>query len=255
MPPPRRADSLHPTAFHILAGLTSGFSSAVLLQPVDLLKTRVQQSGSTSLLATFTAILRSPHPVRSLWRGTVPSAIRTSLGSALYFTSLNALRTRFAAARGNGSAGTATAAGAGAPRPASSSALPQLPLLGNLASGALARAGAGFVMMPVTVLKVRYESSFYAYRSLPAAARAILASEGLRGFFAGSGATALRDAPYAGLYVVFYERGKVVLARLFAPRVHPGRDGDDEGQERWAQAARRPSTSAAASSRRRRRRR
>lgn len=79
-------------------------------------------------------------------------------------------------------------------------------------------------MMPVTVLKVRYESSFYAYRSLPAAARAILATEGLRGFFAGSGATALRDAPYAGLYVVFYERGKVALARLFA------RDGrDDEG--------------------------
>ena len=59
--------------------------------------------------------------------------------------------------------------------------------------------------MPVTVLKVRYESSLYAYPSLLAASRDIFAREGLRGFFTGYGATAVRDAPYAGIYVVFYE--------------------------------------------------
>lgn len=69
-------------------------------------------------------------------------------------------------------------------------------------------------MMPVTVLKVRYESDYYAYRSLLGAARDIVRTEGVRGLFAGFGATAVRDAPYAGLYVVFYEQLKRHLAAV-----------------------------------------
>jgi solute carrier family 25 protein 38 len=67
-------------------------------------------------------------------------------------------------------------------------------------------------MMPVTVLKVRYESDYYAYRSLVGAGRDIVRTEGFRGLFAGFGATAARDAPYAGLYVLFYEQLKRRLA-------------------------------------------
>lgn len=73
--------------------------------------------------------------------------------------------------------------------------------------------------MPVTVIKVRYESDFYAYRSMLGATRDILAREGMRGFFTGFGATAVRDAPYAGLYVVFYERSKRKLNNIV------GKDG------------------------------
>lgn len=69
-------------------------------------------------------------------------------------------------------------------------------------------------MMPITVLKVRYESNLYSYSSLFSASRDIFRTEGLRGFFAGFGATAVRDAPYAGLYVVFYEQSKKRLSRL-----------------------------------------
>jgi len=69
-------------------------------------------------------------------------------------------------------------------------------------------------MSPVTVLKVRYESSYYAYTSLFGAAKDVLARDGPKGFFAGFGATAVRDAPYAGLYVLFYEESKVRLGRL-----------------------------------------
>lgn len=68
--------------------------------------------------------------------------------------------------------------------------------------------------MPITVIKVRYESSLYAYSSLLAATRSIAATQGVRGFFAGFGATALRDAPYAGMYVLFYEWGKSALSEL-----------------------------------------
>lgn len=68
--------------------------------------------------------------------------------------------------------------------------------------------------MPVTVLKVRYESDYYAYRSLAGAAKDIVRTEGVRGLFAGFGATAVRDAPYAGLYVAFYEQLKRTFGRL-----------------------------------------
>ncbi|RYC54682.1 hypothetical protein CHU98_g11524, partial [Xylaria longipes] len=37
------------SSFHFVAGLGSGVFGAVLLQPFDLLKTRVQQSGSHSI--------------------------------------------------------------------------------------------------------------------------------------------------------------------------------------------------------------
>ena len=192
----------HPPAFHFLAGLGSGVFSAVLLQPADLLKTRVQQAHAPSLAATVRAITAGPAPLRQLWRGTLPSAVRTGLGSALYFSSLNALRSRLAALSPT------------SPASSSSSALPRLSSAANLAAGAAARAAVGFALMPVTVVKVRYESSLYGYRSLGQAAAHVLHDAGPRGFFAGAGATAARDAPYAGLYVLFYEQAKHSLAAL-----------------------------------------
>ncbi|KAJ5823279.1 Mitochondrial substrate/solute carrier [Penicillium robsamsonii] len=193
------------TSFHFAAGLCSGLTSSILLQPADLLKTRVQQSQGAALLPTLKAIISSPNPIRGLWRGTLPSALRTGFGSALYFTSLNALRQAVAQSNPMALASPVTAA-------RSSSVLPKLSNTANLATGAIARVTAGFVMMPVTVLKVRYESDYYAYRSLVGAGRDIVRTEGLRGLFAGFGATAARDAPYAGLYVLFYEQ----LKRRFA---------------------------------------
>jgi solute carrier family 25, member 38 len=193
----------HPT-FHFVAGLTSGVSSAVLLQPADLLKTRVQQSRSSSLVPVLRSILAGPHPITSLWRGTVPSALRTGFGSALYFTSLHTLRQLVA---NNTAKGTPTTISAG------SSVLPKLSSTQNMLTGASARVFAGLILMPVTVIKVRYESDMYNYKSIFSASSSIYRSEGLRGFFTGFGATAVRDAPYAGLYVVFYEASKNFLFR------------------------------------------
>lgn len=218
--------SAHPT-FHALAGLLSGIASAVLLQPADLLKTRVQQSGSASLFNVIKEIARGPHPLKQLWRGTLPSTLRTGIGSALYFTSLNSLRQSVAKASQKGlvpslvqghddgstsGAMAARSSPASLPTNRSSSTLPKLSNTANLLTGAVARASVGFVMMPITVIKVRYESNFFAYRSLAHASTDILQKEGLKGFFAGFGATAVRDAPYAGLYVLFYEWGKKTLS-------------------------------------------
>ncbi|KAG7292129.1 hypothetical protein NEMBOFW57_002162 [Staphylotrichum longicolle] len=200
--------ALTKSTFHFVAGLGSGVLSAVLLQPIDLLKTRVQQSGAHSLSAAIADIRAAPRLIPALWRGAVPSALRTGFGSAIYFTSLNAIR-QSAARLSHPTTLTNPSSSS------TSSSLPKLSNTSNLLAGALARSFAGLILMPLTVLKVRYESTLYAYTSLAGAARDIFAREGARGFFAGYGATAIRDAPYAGLYVVFYEQSKKRLSALF----------------------------------------
>lgn len=50
-----------------------------------------------------------------------------------------------------------------------------------------------------------------------AASRDIWRKDGLRGLFSGFGATAIRDAPYAGMYVLFYEQLKSRLSSLSSP--------------------------------------
>lgn len=196
------------SSFHFVAGLGSGVLSAVLLQPADLLKTRVQQSGHSSLLVTIREISNSPNSIRSFWRGTLPSALRTGFGSAIYFTGLNALRQHVAHSNLLKSLGAADKNGL----PSHSSSLPKLSNLANLTTGAIARASAGFILMPMTVIKVRYESNLYAYKSIAGAGKDIIRTEGIKGFFSGFGATAIRDAPYAGLYVLFYEHLKKRLS-------------------------------------------
>jgi len=79
-------------------------------------------------------------------------------------------------------------------------------------------------MMPVTILKVRYESSLYTYPTLFSACKDIYKAEGTRGFFSGWGATAIRDAPYAGLYVVFYEQSKKTLSLFWHAKEDGGMD-------------------------------
>lgn len=197
------------SSFHFAAGLGSGVLSAVLLQPADLLKTRVQQSSQTTLLATIREISKSPNSITAFWRGTLPSALRTGFGSAIYFTSLNALRQHVARSNLLQTIGVVEKG-----KTPTSSSLPKLSNLANLTTGAIARTSAGFILMPITVIKVRYESSLYAYQTIVGAGRDILRTEGPKGFFSGFGATAIRDAPYAGLYVLFYEQLKKKLSLL-----------------------------------------
>jgi solute carrier family 25, member 38 len=207
----------------------------VLLQPFDLLKTRVQQSGGRhSIRSAIRDIARSSlttntnynnaAALTAFWRGTVPSALRTGLGSAIYFTTLNTIRQQAALLTSHAQSHSHLHSRA------SSSALPKLSNTTNLLSGAFARAFAGFILMPLTVIKVRYESNMYAYKSVLGAARDIYRAERIPGFFAGFGATAMRDAPYAGLYVVSYEQFKKRLGHIYGSGTSSGsNDGGGVG--------------------------
>lgn len=183
---------------HIYAGFMGGLVSSVALQPLDLIKTRLQQTHGLRI----SVAIREAASMGQLWRGTLPSAIRTSLGASIYMTSLGKLRS-LAAGRATASDGKY------------SSLLPQISMPANLLAGSAARAAVGLVMMPITVVKVRFESSTYSYGTMREAFRSIWRTEGLRGFFSGYGATISRDAPYAGLYMLFYEQAKQTLNNLF----------------------------------------
>lgn len=66
-------------------------------------------------------------------------------------------------------------------------------------------------MSPITVIKTRYESGRYGYESIYSALRSIYHSEGYRGLFSGLTATLLRDAPFSGIYLMFYNQTKNIV--------------------------------------------
>jgi solute carrier family 25, member 38 len=135
------------------------------------------------------------HPT-TLWRGTLPTILRNVPGTSLYFYSLSYLRQSLI------------------PQATRSSRSSKYVTLVNVSAGMLARAGVGFILMPVSVLKVRFESNLYNYTSLAGATADIFKRDGFRGFFYGFGATALRDAPYAGIHVALYEATKTLIGGI-----------------------------------------
>ncbi|KAK6205069.1 solute carrier family 25 member 38 [Scheffersomyces amazonensis] len=195
---------------HLISGAIAGLTSAIMLQPLDLLKTRLQQQHQIENKIVRTTILqelRKLTQIKDLWRGALPSTLRTSIGSGLYLTTLSHLRSTLSTYKVNHHV---------TPKSTSNtSILPKLSHFENLSIGFIARGMVGFFTMPVTVIKTRYESNLYNYKSILESIRGIYfdssANErstgngSFRNFFKGSVATLARDCPYAGLYVLFYE--------------------------------------------------
>ncbi|KAH8921426.1 mitochondrial carrier [Atractiella rhizophila] len=188
----------------LYSGGISGFVSCVLLQPLDLVKTRVQQTHTIaslptsalkpSLYAVSTNIVRS-EGVLAFWNGLTPTILRNVPGVSLYFFSLSSLREAFAQVPLFSLSSTSQ------PLSTSKKTRPKLTPLGDLLCGSTARTSVGYILMPFTVIKARTESTVAhpPLRSLPA-------KQIIKTLWRGSAATALRDAPNAGLFVLFYER-------------------------------------------------
>lgn len=175
-----------------------------LAQPLDLVKTRIQTlskpappggggvSVNTSMFSVARHVLRTEH-VTGLWRGIVPSITRTVPGVGLYFGSLHWLKSTV---YGDGGGG-------GTPHPVEAVCL-----------GMAARCVAGAAMIPVTVVKTRFESDAYHYSRMTQAFSQIYAREGVRGLCCGLAPTLMRDAPFSGLYLMFYTQLKRHLPDL-----------------------------------------
>lgn len=170
-----------------VTGALGGGLGALVLQPLDLVKSRLQASAACS--ATRPAVspfalarrITAEEGVAGLWKGTGPSATRFCVGAGLYFGFLDGL---FGMAGGRDG----------------------LSPLANFFCGATARGAASTIMLPVTVVKTRFESMpHHSYRSTLSAVAEIGRVERLGGLYSGLGATLLRDVPFSGLYFVLYE--------------------------------------------------
>lgn len=71
----------------------------------------------------------------------------------------------------------------------------------------------GVVLIPITVVKTRFESGVYGYNSLGSALKEIYRTEGLRGMTCGLVPTLFRDAPFSGLYFMFYTQTKQIIPK------------------------------------------
>ncbi|XP_037004224.2 mitochondrial glycine transporter isoform X1 [Artibeus jamaicensis] len=185
---------LHPVIKAFLCGSISGTCSTLLFQPLDLLKTRLQTlqpsapgSGRIGMLALLLQVVRT-ESLLGLWKGMSPSIVRCVPGVGIYFSSLYTLKQYFL--RGH-------------PPTAMESVM----------LGVGSRSVAGVCMSPITVIKTRYESGRFGYESIYAALRSIYRSEGPRGLFSGLTATLLRDAPFSGIYLMFYTQTQNVVSQ------------------------------------------
>lgn len=170
-----------------LAGAFSGTCSTILLQPFDLIKTRMQQFPSLGLIKVTKDIARN-EGLSSFWTGVTPSLWRTVPGIGLHFSFYHCL---------------------------SSSLVPDqsgLSSLQSLTVGVLSRVMAGTVLIPATVIKTRWEAAGPVFRykgqGMMSAARSIVRVEGVRGLLSGLVPTIVRDAPYSGIYLLFYNKLK-----------------------------------------------
>lgn len=209
---------------HLISGASAGLISAITLQPFDLLKTRLQQQQrtNTKYRTTITKELMKLTHLKDLWRGALPSTLRTSTGAGLYFTILSSTRNSIADYKRNKLDNISD-----------TSVLPKLSPFENLASGFMVRALVGAITMPITIIKTRYESNIYNYNSMYEGFENIyldglqkgMGKGSVKNFFKGSLATLARDCPYAGLYVLFYESFKNEIL----PKVIPPLDETDPG--------------------------
>ncbi|KIR67910.1 solute carrier family 25, member 38 [Cryptococcus bacillisporus CA1873] len=158
-----------------------------------------------------------------LWRGTIPTLVRNVPGVAVYFYTLSAIRNRLSAVPYFSI--TVPVSGSKISSPSgqvkreagSRSAIVKLSSGGNLLAGAVGRTSVGFVLSPITVIKARFESNRYSdYHSILGALSSLYRTHGVKGFYQGFTATAARDAPYAGLYLVFYEKSKELAGIMAA---------------------------------------
>ncbi|XP_014228273.1 solute carrier family 25 member 38 isoform X1 [Trichogramma pretiosum] len=186
----------YPVLKSFIAGSFSGTFSTLLFQPLDLIKTRLQNkvnhhvgNQKSGMMSTTISIIQKEN-IFGLWRGITPSMTRVIPGVGLYFSTLHWLQSTLDLSD------------------------PITPAQA-ISLGITARTISGALLIPITVVKTRFESGVYKYNSISEALRLIHKHEGIRGLSSGLIPTLLRDAPYSGLYLMFYTQLKNLTSREF----------------------------------------
>uniref|UniRef100_A0A1I7ZKF8 Mitochondrial glycine transporter n=1 Tax=Steinernema glaseri TaxID=37863 RepID=A0A1I7ZKF8_9BILA len=161
----------------VIFGSASAALSAIILQPLDRLKTIVQQDAKSCSLRRSLYDLTSKHGVADLWRGLSPSLVRIIPGVAVYFGCMEGGKKWFHVEKSN---------------------------TAYFGLGFFSRAAATIVLLPATVVKTRFESSVYRDKNLIDSVRNVVSTYGIRGLWRGTLPTIFRDAPFSGIYLMLY---------------------------------------------------
>ena len=203
------------SATSFIAGSTAGLVSSGALQPLEVVKTRMQAhrlkagfSINKSAWATAGCVVRD-EGIRGLWAGVSASCVRTACGAGLYFLLLERVTRELNAKFPVSKDSSQTVQGAR-----------------TFAVGAASRALAAAMLCPLTVVKTRMEYASISgttYTGVANALYTIGAKEGMKGLFSGLGSTLLRDAPFSGLNLVMYTQMRTVMGEV---AVAQGRETD-----------------------------
>lgn len=192
--PITRTAKMNPTMKAFLAGSLSGTCSTILFQPLDLLKTQMQRDlrpRTPSMLGLTINILKKEN-MAGLWRGLVPSLARTVPGVGIYFSTMHLIKGKIC----HGKTGKPSAVVSGG-------------------IGFFARCIAASIMIPFTIIKVRKEAGSLGKQGVIEGLFNIYKKEGARGLTAGVIPTLIRDAPFSGIYLMFYENLKTCSSSWF----------------------------------------
>jgi solute carrier family 25 protein 38 len=195
----------------IVSGLISGSITATTLQPFEFVKTKLQlpremnsrafeQQRTIRGILCHTVLDSKTNKIsflnaRKLWTGLTPSLMRTVPVAGVYFGTIDLLKnSSYLSHSVNGG---------------------KYQLLHSLLIGVIARTVADTFTHPIGLVKTRYESGTYKYKSVLTALQTIYRAEGFTGLYRGLGATLLRDISYSGLYFALYTKNKQLIREFY----------------------------------------
>lgn len=175
------------------SGAVSGALVSVALQPLDVVRTRMQTDATTGAARSLLKTIRSitdDGGARNLWRGTSATVIRVGCGAGVHFYTLQLMRELKAVSQHD---------------------QPLLKVLADAAMGGGSRALAVTLMCPITLVKTRMEASgaaaaVFAYSSVPQAIKTILRTEGALAMWQGLMPALLSNVPFSSIHYVFYSQ-------------------------------------------------
>lgn len=190
----KRGGKPPPALASAVSGAMSGAIISACVQPLDVLRTRMQADtamGMSRSVGQTLQVVLNEYGVRGLWRGTGPTVVRLSIGAGINFVALERLKHIMLEVLPHASG--------------------QLGYLQAAAVGGMARAMSAAVMSPVTLVKTRMEyggPNHITYKNTAHALATIASTEGPRGLFRGLWPTVLTNAPFSALYYMLYTQLK-----------------------------------------------
>lgn len=191
----------------IISGAISGSITAVTFQPFEYVKTQLQKPKKSNIeqlnirqiisqaLIDDSNQFKLKH-LAKFWSGLSPSLIRSVPVAAIYFGCIDTFKNSeiFNHSKNGGN----------------------YQILHSFMIGSLSKVIADVTTFPLGLIKTRYESGNYKYKSILNAFYEIAKNEGVLNLYRGFYATLARDITYSGVYFTLYTKIKLIAKEHLA---------------------------------------